>query len=114
MRCVRGSVFDVAVDMRADSDNYLRWFGAELSQGNGTMLLIPPGFAHGYQTLEDETEIFYLTSQFYEPGAATGARFDDPRIGIDWPEHVTVISDADRSWPFVDAARNANTVGEAG
>jgi dTDP-4-dehydrorhamnose 3,5-epimerase len=101
VRCTRGSIYDVALDVRPESDTYLDWFGAELTAENGTMLLVPEGFAHGYQTLEDRTEIFYLTSQFFESSAATGARYDDPSVGIEWPIDVTVISDQDRAWPLL-------------
>jgi dTDP-4-dehydrorhamnose 3,5-epimerase len=99
VRCVRGSLFDVIIDLRTDSPTRGKWFGAELSAGNGLMLYAPEGFAHGYQTLVDDTEMYYMTSAFYVPTAARGVRHDDPAFGIAWPRPVSVISDADRQWP---------------
>lgn len=96
--CIRGSVFDVAVDIRADSPTYLQWFGAELNSEDRQMLYIPEGFAHGYQTLEDDTGLLYLVSEFYGPDAEGGLRFDDPAIGIEWPQTVASISDKDNNW----------------
>jgi dTDP-4-dehydrorhamnose 3,5-epimerase len=105
VRCTKGSIYDVVVDVRRDSGTFLSWFGAELTADNGTMMLVPEGYAHGYQTLADRSEIFYLTSQFYESSAATGARYDDPSVGIEWPIEVTVISEQDRAWPSLDERR---------
>jgi dTDP-4-dehydrorhamnose 3,5-epimerase len=85
VRCTRGSIFDVALDLRAESRTYGKWFGAELSAENGRMLYVPEHCAHGYQTLEDDTEMHYMASQVYSPGAALGARFDDPAFNIQWP-----------------------------
>lgn len=99
MRCTRGAIFDVIVDLRADSPTRGQWFGLELTPDNGLMLYAPEGFAHGYQTLEDNAEMYYNTSQMYAPKAATGVRFNDPAFGIAWPLPVSVISDADRAWP---------------
>lgn len=99
VRCTMGSMFDVALDLRPDSPTYLRWVGAELSADNRRMLYIPAGCAHGYQTLEHNSEMFYLTSDFYAPELARGVRYDDPAFGITWPLPVTRISAADRSWP---------------
>jgi dTDP-4-dehydrorhamnose 3,5-epimerase len=99
VRCTRGSIYDVVVDVRPDSEAFMFWFGAELTSEDSKMMLVPEGFAHGYQTLDDRTEIFYLTSQFYESSSATGARYDDPGVGIEWPIDVTVISEQDRKWP---------------
>jgi dTDP-4-dehydrorhamnose 3,5-epimerase len=99
IRCPRGSVFDVIVDLRPESPTYRRWFGTELNQDNATMLYVPEGCATGYLTLENDTEITYLTSEFYVPEAATGVRYDDPAFGIEWPDEITVLSDNDRSWP---------------
>ena len=100
-RCTRGSVFDVVVDLRPDSATYRRWFGATLSAENGRTLVIPEGCAHGFLTLEDDTELQYLTSAPYAPDAATGARWDDPALAIDWPIEPVVISDQDRGWPLL-------------
>jgi dTDP-4-dehydrorhamnose 3,5-epimerase len=99
VRCTAGAVYDVIVDLRPESPTHRRWIGAELSAENHRQLYVPAGFAHGYQTLTDSAEISYLTSVPYAPESATGVRFDDPAFGIDWPEPVTVVSDADRSWP---------------
>jgi len=97
--CMRGSALDVAVDLRADSPTYGRWTSAELTRANGRAVYVPPGCAHGFQTLEDETELLYLLSEYYDPGLQRGVRWDDPALGIDWPEEPTVISERDRSFP---------------
>ena len=101
VRCTRGSIFDVAVDMRSASPTYLQWVGYELSDENRSALFIPEGFAHGYQTLTDNAEVFYLISEFYAPGAEAGVRYDDPKIGIEWPLDVEVISEKDSNLPFL-------------
>jgi len=101
VRCTRGSIFDVLVDLRPLSPTYTRWFGVELNGNNGAMLFVPEGCAHGYQTLEENTEIFYMTSARYSSEAVRGARYDDEAFGISWPLPVTDLSDQDRSWtPF--------------
>jgi dTDP-4-dehydrorhamnose 3,5-epimerase len=102
IRCTRGSMFDVVLDLRPNSVSYGQWYGAKLSADNGRMLYVPEQCAHGYQTLEDNTEMYYLTSQFYTPSVASGVRFDDPAFGIEWPLAVTVVSDQDRNWPLVE------------
>ena len=99
VRCTHGSVIDVALDIRAKSPTFKKWVAVELSAENHRMLYIPEGCAHGYQTLEDASELSYLTSQLYMPQSATGFRFDDPAFAIDWPLPVSCISDADRRWP---------------
>jgi dTDP-4-dehydrorhamnose 3,5-epimerase len=99
VRCTRGAVFDVIVDVRPDSPTRGRWFGAELTAENALMLYAPEGFAHGYQTLADDTEAYYLTSAFYAASAARGVRYNDPAFGISWPIPVSVVSDADAAWP---------------
>jgi dTDP-4-dehydrorhamnose 3,5-epimerase len=101
IRCTRGSMFDVVLDLRPGSVSYGKWHGTELSADNGRMLYVPEQCAHGYQTLENNTEMYYLTSQFYTPSVASGVRFDDPRFGIDWPLPATAVSDQDRNWPLV-------------
>ncbi|MGH1359698.1 MAG: dTDP-4-dehydrorhamnose 3,5-epimerase [Burkholderiaceae bacterium] len=101
MRCVRGSVFDVLVDVRENSPTYLKWFGVELSADNQQALYVPPLCAHGYLTLEDNTDMFYLVSEAYTPGAERGACWDDPAFAIDWPITPVVLSEKDRQWaPF--------------
>lgn len=99
VRCTRGAVWDVLLDVRADSPTFGQSFGVELSADTHRMLYIPPGCAHGYQALTDDVEVFYLVSAFYTPEAERGIRFDDPAFGIEWPLPVTVISEKDRTWP---------------
>ena len=103
VRCTRGSMFDVVLDVRSGSPTYKKWFAVELSADNGRMLYLPEGCAHGYQTLEDNTEMHYMASAVYTPGAARGARFDDPAFQIQWPLAVTAMSDQDRGWPLIQA-----------
>jgi dTDP-4-dehydrorhamnose 3,5-epimerase len=85
VRCTRGAIFDVAVDLRPDSPSYLRWFGLELSADNASALFVPDGCAHGFQTLVDASEVLYLISTPYAPHAARGVRWNDPAFGIEWP-----------------------------
>jgi len=99
VRCTRGSVFDVIVDLRPESPTYRRWFGVELSEENGKMLYVPEGCAQGYLTLADNTEIYYHTSEFYHPESASGVRYDDPEFGIAWPGEIAVMSQQDQHWP---------------
>jgi dTDP-4-dehydrorhamnose 3,5-epimerase len=99
VRCTMGAVYDVIVDLRTDSPMHKQWFGVDLTEVNRRMLYIPEGCAHGYQTLVENSEIYYTTSQFYAPEFATGVRYNDPSFGIRWPLEVDNISDADRSWP---------------
>jgi dTDP-4-dehydrorhamnose 3,5-epimerase len=101
IRCTRGSMFDVVLDLRPDSTSYGKWYGTELSAKNGRMLYVPELCAHGYQTLEDSTEMYYMTSQFYASDAARGVRFDDLAFGIEWPLSATAVSEQDRNWPPV-------------
>lgn len=103
VRCTRGSIFDAIVDLRPDSPTFRSWFGVELTADNHRALFVPKVFAHGFQTLEDDTEVHYLMSSSYDPGAARGLRYDDPVIGIDWPLPVTGISDRDRTWPLLES-----------
>ncbi len=100
MRCVRGSVFDVIVDLRPGSPTHAQWFGAELTADNRRMMYVPAGCAHGYLTLEDDSEVVYPVSTAYHPQAERGVRWDDPRFGIAWPNTTPLtISDKDRQWP---------------
>jgi dTDP-4-dehydrorhamnose 3,5-epimerase len=99
IRCTRGSIFDVIIDLRSDSPTLGQWFGVELNEKNYRMLNVPKDFAHGFQTLTDNTEVTYLVSQIYMPGAEVGLRFDDQAVGIEWPLPVSVISDKDKNWP---------------
>jgi dTDP-4-dehydrorhamnose 3,5-epimerase len=107
VRCTRGAMFDVVLDLRPASETYGKWYGAELSAENGRMLYLPEHCAHGYQTLEDNTEMHYMTSQSYTPALARGARFNDPAFDIQWPLPVTVVSEQDRNWPLT--MRQGNT-----
>jgi len=100
VRVTRGTVYDVIVDLRPDSPTFTRWTAVELTADNRLALYIPKGLAHGFQTLEENTEILYAISEFYEPSAAGGVRWDDPTFGIEWPAAVDrVMSDKDKSWP---------------
>jgi dTDP-4-dehydrorhamnose 3,5-epimerase len=100
VRCTRGALYDVIVDLRPDSETYCRWFGIELTPGNGRELLVPKGCAHGFQTLVDDTEIHYQVSYPYVPEAERGVRWDDPAFGIEWPPaERRVISERDASCP---------------
>jgi dTDP-4-dehydrorhamnose 3,5-epimerase len=99
LRCIRGAIYDVIIDLRPDSPTYMQWLEVELTSENHRMLYVPEGFAHGFQTLVDNTEVTYLVSQFYTPEAEGGVRYDDPAFGVEWPLEVQVISDKDKSWP---------------
>jgi len=100
VRCTKGAIYDVIVDLRPDSESFGKWFGVELSERNHTMLFVPEGFAHGFQTLEDNSEVFYQVSQFYQPGAERGLRWNDPAIGIQWPlKEGLILSEKDQAWP---------------
>jgi len=104
VRCTKGSLFDVIVDLRKASPTFLQWFAIELTAANHRMLYIPKLFAHGFQTLEDGVEIFYQMSEFYEPAAARGLRWNDPRLGINWPDADRVISQKDEAYPNLDVS----------
>jgi dTDP-4-dehydrorhamnose 3,5-epimerase len=98
VRCTAGALLDVIVDLRPDSPTYLQHVGVELTARNRSALYIPEMFAHGFQTLEDSTEVFYKMSESYAPKSARGLRYDDPKLGIRWPLPVASISDQDKSW----------------
>ncbi|PYM94888.1 MAG: dTDP-4-dehydrorhamnose 3,5-epimerase [Candidatus Rokuibacteriota bacterium] len=99
VRCTAGALHDVIVDLRRDSPTFRGHFAAGLSAKNRRMLYVPEGFAHGFQTLEDGTEIFYQMSEFYSPESARGVRWDDPAFGIVWPDADRIINDRDRAYP---------------
>ncbi len=101
VRCVRGGIYDVIVDIQPQSPTFGQWFGITLTSGSLLMLFVPPGFAHGFQTLVDDTEVSYQLSAAYAPASARGLRYDDPALGIDWPVPVSRISERDRSWPLL-------------
>lgn len=97
--CVKGAIWDVIIDIRPHSPTYGQWQGFELTAENHRQIYIPAGFAHGFQTLSDDTEVHYLMSAFFEPSAARGLRYDDPSFAIRWPLPITVTSAKDRMWP---------------
>jgi dTDP-4-dehydrorhamnose 3,5-epimerase len=99
VRCTRGAIFDVIVDLRPHSPNYLQWQGFDLTAENRRAVYIPKGFAHGFQTLAEHSEITYQISTFYAPESAGGYRYDDAAFRITWPIAVTVISERDLGWP---------------
>ena len=101
VRCSKGAIYDVIVDMREGSAMRYRWFGAELSEENGLAMFVPKGFAHGYQALSDGATVVYMGSAFYAPEAEGGLRFDDPKLAISWPRAVTDLSDKDARWPLL-------------
>jgi len=99
VRCTMGALLDVILDLRPQSPTYRRWVGVELTAQNRRLVYVPEGCAHGYQTLVDNTEMYYQTSEFYAADLARGVRYDDPAFAIGWPLPITSISAADRSWP---------------
>ena len=107
VRCIRGALYDVIVDIRPDSPTYCRWFGAELSAANRRMMYVPRGFAHAFITLADETEAIYLVSDFYSPDCERGLRWNDPRFAIQWPLQPVEISEKDSNWPDFDPSFHA-------
>jgi dTDP-4-dehydrorhamnose 3,5-epimerase len=101
VRCTRGAVYDVIVDLRSESPTFKHWVGVELSAENRLTLCVPRRFAHGFLTLVDDTEIFYLVSDYYAPETYRGVRWDDPAFGIEWPETGEIIvNERDRSYPY--------------
>ena len=98
VRCTRGAIYDVILDLRPDSPTFKQWFAATLTAENRTMLYVPEGFAHGLQTLEDDTEVFYQMSQTYHPESATGLRWNDAAFGIEWPEGERIIAPRDQEY----------------
>jgi dTDP-4-dehydrorhamnose 3,5-epimerase len=103
VRCARGAILDVVVDLRPDEPTFRQWCGFELSAKNGIALYIPEGFAHGFQTLTDETEVAYAITPSFVPGAGVGLRWDDPAINVRWPQPISVISERDGAWPLLEA-----------
>ena len=101
VRCARGAVYDVIIDLRPASPTFRKWVGVELTPENGRILYVPKGFAHGFQTLSDDAEVNYFVSQYYSPEAERGVRFDDPAFNIQWPPvERRIVSDKDQSWPY--------------
>ena len=99
VRCVRGAVYDVVIDLRRESPAYCKWIGVELSAANGRALYIPAGIAHGFQTLEDNTDLYYHMGEFYQPTLSAGVRWNDPAFGIAWPLDNPVLSEKDAAYP---------------
>jgi dTDP-4-dehydrorhamnose 3,5-epimerase len=108
IRCIRGSLFDVVIDLRADSPTYLRHHALVLSAENRRAIYVPDGCANAFLTLEEDTEAIYQVSEFYTPGAERGVRWDDPALAISWPIPVEVISDKDASWPLLGPGGSAD------
>jgi len=103
MRCINGAIYECVIDLRPGSATYKKSYGVELSAENRKMLFVPGGFANGFLTLEDNSEVFYQVTEFYHPESECGVRFDDPAFGIEWPIAPVSISDKDRNWPDFDA-----------
>ncbi len=99
VRCVKGAIYDVIIDIQPDSQTFKQWLSVVLSADNYKMLYVPKGFAHGFQSLEPNTEVTYLVSEFYNPQAEGGIRYNDPEFDIEWPLPVAEISDKDNCWP---------------
>src|SRR5438477_1316903 len=99
VRCTSGAVFDCVIDLRSNSETFTQWVAVELTARNGLMVYLPEGFAHGFQTLEDDTEIFYEMSRAYVPGSSRGVRWNDPIFAILWPLDVTMINERDKLYP---------------
>ncbi|HET7411931.1 MAG TPA: dTDP-4-dehydrorhamnose 3,5-epimerase, partial [Pararhizobium sp.] len=110
--CIAGAILDVAVDLRPGSPGYLSWRAFELTPGNGRQIYIPEGFAHGFQTLTDDAVVHYLISEFHAPPAASGVRYDDPALGIEWPLPPGVVADKDRAWPLIESASRPKVLAE--
>jgi dTDP-4-dehydrorhamnose 3,5-epimerase len=102
VRCTRGAMFDVVVDLRPTSPTYCAWYGTILSADNARMLYLPEGCGHGCQSLEDDTEFHYMASEVYSPGEVRGARYDDPAFGIEWPLPPSLVSEQDLNWPVFE------------
>jgi len=102
IKCVKGSIFDVVVDVRKDSPTFLKWFGLELSRENKKMVYVPWGFAHGFQALDSEVEVIYFATGFYSPEDEKGIRYNDPKVGIKWKLNTIVVSNKDANIPLLD------------
>ena len=102
VKCIKGKVFDVIVDLRKESQTFLQWYGVELSEENHRMIYIPEGFAHGFQTLDGDCHLVYHHSEYYMPGSESGLRYNDPRLKIEWPLPVSVISERDKAHQVID------------
>lgn len=103
IRCIRGEIFDVIIDLRENSPTFLQWIGVELSAENMKMIYVHEGFAHGFQTLEDNSELIYHHTSFYDPSAERGIKYNDKLVGIKWPLDITNISEKDTNYPLLDS-----------
>lgn len=102
LSCIKGSIYDVIIDLRKDSATFLKWEAVYLNEKNRQMLYIPEGFAHGFQTLQDNTEIYYQISEYYHPECSRGLRWNDPKLAIPWPLSEKIVSRRDDSFPLLD------------
>jgi dTDP-4-dehydrorhamnose 3,5-epimerase len=100
--CAHGAIFDVVVDIRRESPTYLKWSSCQLAARDGRMLYIPKGFAHGFQTLDDQTEVNYAMFEFYRPESARGLRWNDPALSIPWPIQTPIMSEKDQQYPLIE------------
>jgi len=103
VRCVKGRVFDVAVDLRTNSPTFLKWHAQEISKSNSLMMVIPEGFAHGFQALEPDSELLYLNTEYYKPELEGGLRYDDPSLDIMWPLPISDLSNRDSNHKLIDS-----------
>lgn len=103
VKCVQGAIFDVIVDVRKGSPTFLQWFGAELTAENRRMMYVPAGFAHGFQSLSDYSEITYMVSNFYNKESEGGVKYDDPAVNIEWPLPVSLVSEKDNNISLIDS-----------
>ncbi len=101
VKCIRGKILDVIIDIRKDSPTFLNWYGAELSETNKLMMYIPEGFAHGFQSLTDDCHLIYHHSEYYAPGVESGLRYNDPMVNIEWPLPSTIVSKRDKDHPLL-------------
>ena len=101
VQCLKGAIYDVAVDLRKNSSTYGQWAGEELTEDNGKMFFLPKGFAHGFQALTDNCNVQYFMSEFYAPELSNGVRFNDPFLNIKWPIKNPIVSEKDKNWPLI-------------
>jgi dTDP-4-dehydrorhamnose 3,5-epimerase len=107
VRCTAGAIYDVIIDLRPGSPTWAEWLAVELTSRNRLMIYVPEGFAHGFQTLEDDSEVFYQVSAYYHQESARGVRWDDPAFGVQWPLEISVISERDRTHPFMPTLKES-------
>lgn len=110
IKCIQGAIFDVIIDVRKGSPTFLQWYGAELSSENKKMMYVPTGFAHGFQSLSDYSEITYMVSNFYSRENEGGINYHDPMVKISWPLSISLVSEKDKNLPFIDNSFKAVTI----